>query len=45
MTRKERSTITIMITVAAIAFGIAGLASLAGCGHYEPPGRDLWRAL
>jgi hypothetical protein len=39
---KTRRTLLIIAVVVAGAF-IA--ASVIGCAHYEPPGRDLWRAL
>lgn len=38
----ERGLIAFLIVVA--LSGFAG-AFLVGCQHYEPPGRDLWRAL
>jgi hypothetical protein len=39
---KTYRALLIIATVVALA-SIA--ATLIGCAHYEPPGRDLWRAL
>jgi uncharacterized integral membrane protein len=34
-----------LIIIAAVVAGALIAASVIGCAHYEPPGRDLWRAL
>ena len=35
-------TILVVVCIVVVAMLVAGLT---GCGHYEPPGRDIWRAL
>ncbi len=41
MSKTRRALLIIAIVIA----GALIAASVIGCAHYEPPGRDLWRAL
>jgi len=34
-----------LLIIAVVVAGAFIAASVIGCAHYEPPGRDLWRAL
>lgn len=34
-----------LIWIAVVAFAFSASIVLSSCGHYQPPGQDLWRAL